>query len=151
MIINLFLILLLFNMSKILSAKTFILLFITVQISVIASEAPPFVNKGRDEAKQSLRLDCFVPRLRSGLPLVVAFGSSQWQFEIKSQTHISVGDYVLIWTWVIGIINNAGIVTRYPEDLSKLVSSYPRDIAKVYLEKTQEVIKCLRQSPALKG
>ena len=51
----------------------------------------------------------------------------------------------------VGVINNAGIVTRYPEDLSKLVSSYPRDIAKVYLEKTQEVIKCLRQSPALKG
>ncbi len=50
----------------------------------------------------------------------------------------------------IGMINNAGIVTRYPEDLSKLVSSYPRDIAKVYLEKTQKVIKCLKQNPALK-
>ena len=50
----------------------------------------------------------------------------------------------------IGMVNNAGILTRYPEDLSKLVSSYPKDIAKVYLEKTQEVIKCLKQSPALK-
>jgi len=50
----------------------------------------------------------------------------------------------------IGMINNAGIVTRYPEDLSKLVSSYPIDIAKVYLEKTQKVIKCLKLSPALK-
>ena len=50
----------------------------------------------------------------------------------------------------IGMINNAGIVTRYPEDLSKLVSSYPKDIAKEYLEKTQEVIRCIRQHHKLK-
>lgn len=51
----------------------------------------------------------------------------------------------------IGMINNAGIVTRYPEDLSKLVSSYPVDVAKEYLQKTQEVIKCIKQNPVLKG
>lgn len=50
----------------------------------------------------------------------------------------------------IGIINNAGIVTRYPEDLAKLVSSYPKEITKEYLEKTQEVIKCIKQNPKLK-
>lgn len=46
----------------------------------------------------------------------------------------------------IGMINNAGIVIRYPEDLSKLVSSYPADVTKKYLEKTQEVIKCIKQN-----
>ena len=32
----------------------------------------------------------------------------------------------------IGKINNAGVVTRYPEDLSKLVSSYPKIITHDY-------------------
>ncbi|MFH1876353.1 MAG: HEPN domain-containing protein [Candidatus Omnitrophota bacterium] len=50
----------------------------------------------------------------------------------------------------LGIINNAGIVTRYPEDLSKLVLSYPEEVAKKYLDKTQEVIKCIKQDPRLK-
>lgn len=45
----------------------------------------------------------------------------------------------------IGIINNAGIVTRYPEDLSKLISSYSDEVAKGYFERTSEVIKCLKQ------
>ena len=48
------------------------------------------------------------------------------------------------------MINNAGIVTRYPEDLSKLVSSYSKDAVKKYLDKTQEVIKCIKQNPMLK-
>lgn len=50
----------------------------------------------------------------------------------------------------IGIINNASIVTRYPEDLARLVSSYPKTITKKYLEKTLEVIKCIKQDPRLK-
>ncbi len=50
----------------------------------------------------------------------------------------------------IGIINNAAIVTRYPEDLSKLVSNYPKEIAKRYLDKTLEVVKCIKQDPRLK-
>ena len=50
----------------------------------------------------------------------------------------------------IGIINNAGVVTRYPEDLSKLVLSYPKEIAKDYLNKTLEAIKCIKEDPKLK-
>ncbi len=50
----------------------------------------------------------------------------------------------------IGIINNAAIVTRYPEDMVKLVSSYPKSAAKKYLENMLEVIKCIKQDPRLK-
>ena len=50
----------------------------------------------------------------------------------------------------VGIINNAGVVTRYPEDLSELVHSYPEEIAKKYLDRTLEVIKCIKQDPRLK-
>lgn len=50
----------------------------------------------------------------------------------------------------IGMINNVSIVTRYPEDLSKLVSSYPKAIARKYLDKTREVIQCLKQDKRLK-
>ena len=50
----------------------------------------------------------------------------------------------------VGIINNAGTVTRYPEDLSKLVSSYPKEITQKYLDKTSEVIKCIKQDSRLK-
>lgn len=50
----------------------------------------------------------------------------------------------------VGIINNAGIVTRYPEDLSKLISSYPKEVTKKYLDKSLEVIKCIKQDPRLK-
>lgn len=50
----------------------------------------------------------------------------------------------------VGIINNAGIVTRYPEDLSKLISSYPKEITQKYLDKTSEVIKCIKRDLRLK-
>ncbi len=50
----------------------------------------------------------------------------------------------------LGMINNVSIVTRYPEDLSKLVSSYPKIIAGKYLDKTQEIIQCLKQDKRLK-
>lgn len=50
----------------------------------------------------------------------------------------------------VGVINNAGIVTRYPEDLSKLISSYPKEITQKYLDKTLEVIKCIKQDSRLK-
>lgn len=50
----------------------------------------------------------------------------------------------------VGIINNAGIVTRYPEDLSELVHSYPEEIAKKYLDRALEVIECIKQDPRLK-
>lgn len=50
----------------------------------------------------------------------------------------------------IGIINNAGIVTRYPEDLSKLIVSYPKKVTIEYLNRTEKVIKCLKQDTRLK-
>lgn len=50
----------------------------------------------------------------------------------------------------VGMINNAGVVTRYPEDLSKLVSGYPEQVTKEYLDKTLEVIKCIKQDHRLK-
>ena len=50
----------------------------------------------------------------------------------------------------IGMINNVAVVTRYPEDLSKLISSYPKEVAQEYLNKTLKVIECIRQDPRLK-
>jgi HEPN domain-containing protein len=50
----------------------------------------------------------------------------------------------------IGIINNAGVVTRYPEDLSELISSYSKEIARDYLDRMLEVIKCIKQDTRLK-
>ena len=42
-------------------------------------------------------------------------------------------------------INNASIVTRYPEDFKKLISSYPSQVAKEYLEKTENILSWLKQ------
>jgi HEPN domain-containing protein len=50
----------------------------------------------------------------------------------------------------IGMINNVAVVTRYPEDLSKIVSSYPKEVTQEYLNKTLKVIKCVKQDPRLK-
>ena len=50
----------------------------------------------------------------------------------------------------VGIINNAGIVTRYPEDLSELILSYPKEVAKKYLDRMLEVIRCIKQDHRLK-
>jgi len=50
----------------------------------------------------------------------------------------------------VGAINNAGVVTRYPEDLAKLISSYPEEIAEKYFDSTLEVIKCIQQDYRLK-
>lgn len=47
-------------------------------------------------------------------------------------------------------INNASIVTRYPEDFSKLLEVYPKAIAMDYLNHTKEVFKCLEQNERLK-
>ena len=48
-------------------------------------------------------------------------------------------------------INNASIVTRYPEDFSKLLDAYPKDVVREYLAKTKEVIRCLEKDERLKG
>ncbi|MCM8778386.1 MAG: HEPN domain-containing protein [Candidatus Omnitrophica bacterium] len=42
-------------------------------------------------------------------------------------------------------INNASIVTRYPEDFNKLIEIYPQEIVQDYFNKTQEVIRCLKR------
>ena len=47
-------------------------------------------------------------------------------------------------------INNASIVTRYPEDFPKLLEAYPEDVVKGYLTKTKEVIRCLQEDKRLK-
>lgn len=50
----------------------------------------------------------------------------------------------------VGVINNAGAVTRYPEDLSKLILSYPKEITRKYLKQALEVIECIKQDLRLK-
>ncbi|MBI4714341.1 MAG: HEPN domain-containing protein [Nitrospirae bacterium] len=47
-------------------------------------------------------------------------------------------------------INNASIVTRYPEDFSKLLEAYPKEIVKEYLEKTKGVVGWLKRNEKLK-
>ena len=50
----------------------------------------------------------------------------------------------------IAKINNSSVVTRYPEDFKMLITSYPEEIAREYLEKTEKVLKWLRQNEKLK-
>jgi len=50
----------------------------------------------------------------------------------------------------IAKINNASIVTRYPEDFSELIKAYPKEIAVEYLSNTKEVIRCLLADERLK-
>ena len=47
-------------------------------------------------------------------------------------------------------INNASVVTRYPEDFKRLLEDYPEDIAKEYLKNTEKVLQWLRQNEKLK-
>ena len=47
-------------------------------------------------------------------------------------------------------INNASIVTRYPEDFSKLLDAYPKEIAQDYLNKSKEAVQCLKEDSRLK-
>jgi len=49
----------------------------------------------------------------------------------------------------LGKINDASVVMRYPDDLSRTLSQYSADVARDYLEKTKEVIAWLRQDPRL--
>jgi HEPN domain-containing protein len=49
----------------------------------------------------------------------------------------------------IGKLNNASVVTRYPDDLAQITSRYPEAIAREYLEKTKELIAWVRQDPRL--
>jgi HEPN domain-containing protein len=49
----------------------------------------------------------------------------------------------------IGKINNVAIITRYPEDLSKLVSSYTKTVTQEYLDNAIKVIEWIKQDPRL--
>mgnify|MGYP001298606004 FL=1 len=49
----------------------------------------------------------------------------------------------------IAKINNASIITRYPEDFSKTLEAYPEDIAFEYLSITKEIHKWLKQDKKL--
>jgi HEPN domain-containing protein len=50
----------------------------------------------------------------------------------------------------IAKINNASVVTRYPEDFKRLIEDYPEDVAKEYLKNTEKVLQWLRQNEKLK-
>ncbi|MGD9552367.1 MAG: HEPN domain-containing protein [Candidatus Caldatribacteriota bacterium] len=49
----------------------------------------------------------------------------------------------------IAKINNASIVTRYPEDFSKILDAYPENIAREYLSTTKEIHRWLKESKKL--
>ena len=46
----------------------------------------------------------------------------------------------------IGKINNASVLTRYPDDLQQVLQDYPRSVVKAYLEQTTEIIQWLHQN-----
>jgi HEPN domain-containing protein len=50
----------------------------------------------------------------------------------------------------ISKINNASVVTRYPEDFKRLIEDYPEDIAKEYLKNTKKALQWLKQNERLK-
>jgi HEPN domain-containing protein len=43
-------------------------------------------------------------------------------------------------------INNASVVTRYPEDFSKLIAAFPESVAREYLDKAKEAVAWLKRS-----
>jgi HEPN domain-containing protein len=47
-------------------------------------------------------------------------------------------------------LNNASVVTRYPEDFQNLIEAYPEDIAASYLQQTKEIIEWLKQNEKLR-
>lgn len=47
-------------------------------------------------------------------------------------------------------INNASIVTRYPEDFSQLLTAYSKGVTEKYLARTKEVIQCLEKDKRLR-
>ncbi len=50
----------------------------------------------------------------------------------------------------ISKLNNASVVTRYPEDFQNLIEAYPEDIAASYLQQTKEIIEWLKQNEKLR-
>ena len=60
---------------------------------------------------------------------------------------VHMPDYLLEFT---GKVNSASIVTRYPEDLSKILFAYPEVVARDYFNKAREVLEWLRQEKRLR-
>lgn len=50
----------------------------------------------------------------------------------------------------IAKLNNASVITRYPEDFQGLIEAYPENIAISYLHQTKEIIEWLKQNWKLK-
>ena len=50
----------------------------------------------------------------------------------------------------IGKMNDASVVTRYPDDFSEIVTQYPESVAREYFDKAKEVIAWIRQDPRLR-
>jgi len=51
----------------------------------------------------------------------------------------------------VGLINNASIPTRYPEDLQRAIGEYPKSVARDYLQRTDEVVQWLKQALISQG
>lgn len=49
----------------------------------------------------------------------------------------------------IGVVANASVPTRYPEDLRSMVKQYPQRTAASYLARTRKVLRWLRKQPTL--
>ena len=49
----------------------------------------------------------------------------------------------------LGVITDASVPTRYPEDLKRMVKQYPRRTAASYLARTGRVLEWLRRQPPL--
>jgi HEPN domain-containing protein len=49
----------------------------------------------------------------------------------------------------IARLNDASVVTRYPDDLSQMMLQYPESLAREYLEKTKELVRWIRQDRRL--
>ncbi|MBI4847137.1 MAG: HEPN domain-containing protein [Nitrospirae bacterium] len=47
-------------------------------------------------------------------------------------------------------LNDLSIVTRYPEDIEAMVKAFTRKKVEAYLQKTKELIKCLKKDKRLK-
>ena len=51
---------------------------------------------------------------------------------------VHMPDHLLVF---VGKINSASIVTRYPEDLSRILSAYPVTVARDYFSQSREVLE----------
>ncbi len=49
----------------------------------------------------------------------------------------------------IARLSDASVVTRYPDDLSQMMSQYPESLARQYLEETKELVRWIRLDPRL--